>query len=179
MKRLLSLLYSGQIERWKQQVSLAIDSVVASGSAALATTQFLEASQVGPNALVALNTDLVLNTIVAQRDIPYNVATGVATLTAGRTYSLRAGGSMVNFAGGATFFDVTWVDATTNARLVSSVTGTWISVNENTNQAPSDAVEVLYTPTTNQTVKLRTVSGAGGTAEAVAGHFWAAITQVG
>lgn len=195
MGRLLDLLQAAagegslrsRLGLWRQEVSAAIDGVesavaaiVASGSAALSATQFLQVTQTGGNALVQLNTDLVLNEISAQRGVPYDTTTGIATLTAGRTYSLRAGGSMVSFVGGAPpFFDITWVDAVSNTPLVPNAVGTWIPVSDTANEAPSDAVEVVYTPTTNQTVKLRTVAGGGGTAQAVAGHFWSVVQQIG
>jgi hypothetical protein len=191
---------------WRQAISQSVDSVAASvaplaasvsslaasvaslaasGSAALAATQYMQATQVGGNALVQLNTDLVLNTLAISRGIPYNPVTGIATLTAGRTYSLRASGTLVTFAGAgaSAFFDITWVDAVSNAPLDANAVGTWMpvadAINGSANEAPSDAVEVLYQPASNQTVKLRSTASGGGTAQALAGHFWSAITQIG
>lgn len=165
--------------RFYLAIAEAIDAVLASGSAALAAAQYLEVAQTGGNGLVQLNADVVLNTVVAQQGIAYNTGTGVATLTAGRTYSLRAAGNIVNFVGGAPpFFDIAWVDAASNAPLSTSVAGTWIPVSDTANQAPSNAVEVVYKPSTNQTVKLRSTSSGGGTAQTVASHFWAVIQQI-
>jgi hypothetical protein len=170
---------ASRLGRFYLAIAEAIDAVLASGSAALAAAQYLEVAQTGGNGLVQLNNDVILNTIVAQQGIAYNTGTGVATLTAGRTYSLRAAGNIVNFVGGApAFFDITWVDATSNTALSASVVGTWIPVTENSNQAPSNAVELIYKPSTNQTVKLRSTSSGGGTAQTVAGHFWAVIQQI-
>lgn len=179
MKRLLSLLYSGQLKRWREQVSMALDAIVASGSAALAETQFLQAATSG-NVVVALNTDVVLDTVTEQRGIAYNPATGVATLTGGRTYSLRAGGSISNMIGGAPdFLDITWVDAATNTELQPTVVGTWIPVSDVSTTAPSNAVEVLYSPPSDQTVKLRVIGSGGGGGIVPDGHFWTVIEQIG
>ncbi len=184
MSRLLDILRSAGrtlndgLGSWRVQITRAVDDLVAAGGGSLAGAQYLQAGT-NANANVQLNTDLVLNTIVAQQGIAYNVATGVATLTAGKMYSLRASGEIVNFVGGAPpFFDITWVDAATNVALQAAITGTWIPVSDTSTSAPSDAVEVVYKPSTNQNVKLRTVGGGGGSALAAAGHFWSVIQQI-
>lgn len=171
---------SGPLGFFLQKLVKLVDTLLNAGALGLAGAEFLEVGQSGGNALVQLNTDLVLNTITIAQGIPYDPSTGVATLTAGRTYSLRAAGSMVSFIGGAPpFFDVTWVDAVSNAPLNSLAVGTWVPVSDVSNEAPSDSVEVLYQPSGNQTVKLRCTAGGGGTAQAVAGHFWGVIQQIG
>ncbi len=154
-----------------------VEALVESGAAGLVGAQYLQVGA-SANTLVTLNTDIVLDTILSQQGIPYDPLTGIATLTAGLTYSLRAAGSMANFVGGAPpFFDATWVDAQSNAPL-EPLLGTWIPVTDVNVEAPSNAVEVIYKPAATQQVKLRVLSGGGGTASAVQGHFWGVIQQI-
>jgi len=170
---------TGRFGRWAQEITKAVDSLLGAGALGLAGAQYLQAAQVGANGLVQLNTDVIPNTIVAQQGIAYNTATGVATLTAGRTYSMTVEGYIVSFVGGAPpFFDLAWVDAGTNTPLTLSVAGTWIPVSDTANAAPSESLELIYTPSTNQNVKVRCVSGGGGTAQTVASHFWLTIKQI-
>lgn len=165
--------------KWMLEVSKSIDTLLGAGALGFAGGQYLEVAQVGANGLVQVNVDVVPNTVIAQQGIAYNTGTGVATLTAGRTYRLVAAGSLVSFIGGAPpFFDITWVDATTNTPLDARVVGTWIPVSDTANAAPANQVELIYTAPSNQTVKLRSTSSGGGTAQTVASHFWAIIQQI-
>ena len=115
-----------------------------------------------------LNQTIILDTVVGNvnSQTSYNASTGVFTLTAGVTYDMSFTPSLISFTnltGGFLCYD--WVDATTNALLDTTGigTGTSIPVTETSGQIDNTTARVIYTPTTNQTVKLR-VTNANGTA---------------
>ena len=97
--------------------------------------------------------DIILNT-VNSGNIPFNTTTGIATLSAGKTYSIRAG---LSFNAGANYnIQYQLVDGSTNA-VISPVVEMVQSTN-GTNNIGGPQLEYTYTPTTNQTVKLRTTA---------------------
>jgi hypothetical protein len=109
----------------------------------------------------------ILDTIVGNinSQVSYNSSNGVFTLTAGVTYDMSFTPSFITFSNTTTgFFCYDWVDATTNALLDTTGigTGTSISSQDTTAQQDNATARVIYTPSTNQTVKLR-VSNANGT----------------
>ena len=115
-----------------------------------------------------LNQTIILDTVVGNvnSQVSYNSSTGVFTLTAGVTYDMSFTPSFISFTnltGG--FFCYDWVDATTNALLDASGigTGTSIPVTETSGQIDNPTARIIYTPSTNQTVKLR-CTNANGTA---------------
>ena len=110
----------------------------------------------------------ILNTVVSNvnSQVSYNSSTGVYTLTSGVTYDMSCSPSWITFSnptGGYLCYQ--WVDATTNSPLDSTGTGTGtaISSQDTTAQQDNTTARVIYTPNTNQTVKVR-VTSAGGTA---------------
>jgi len=108
--------------------------------------------------------DTVVGNVNSQAS--YNASTGVFTLTAGVTYDMSFTASFITFTnttGGYLCYD--WVDATTNALLDTTGigTGTVVPYTDTGVQTDNPTARVIYTPSTNQTVKLR-VSSANGTA---------------
>ena len=108
----------------------------------------------------------VLDTVVGNvnSQTSYNTSTGVFTLTAGVTYDMSFTPSFITFSnttGGYLCYE--WVDATTNARLDSTGTGigTAIPTTESGGQIDNPTARVIYTPSTNQTVKLYVTSASG------------------
>ena len=115
---------------------------------------------------VTTNTDLIFDTIRGSSGVSYNPGNGIFTLTANKTYELYAAPEFNSFSdtnSGYLVFE--WVDATYNTTLVNSgaIAGIAIPVIRNTNETSTSVVKMMYTPTTNQTVKLR-VTGATGSA---------------
>ena len=117
---------------------------------------------------VGNGSDFILNTVVGNvnSQVSYNSSTGVYALTSGVTYDMSCSPSWITFSnptGG--FLCYQWVDATTNSPLDSTGTGTGtaISSQDTTAQQDNTTARVIYTPNTNQTVKVR-VTSAGGTA---------------
>ena len=97
--------------------------------------------------------DIIFNTIGAGSTIPFNTVTGVATLTAGKTYNIRAG--LAWAAGGSYIISWGLFDAVTNLQLSQAVEQ--IQVQRSTDYIGSSNLDYTYTPTTNQTVKIRTL----------------------
>jgi hypothetical protein len=80
---------------------------------------------------------------------------GVFSLTAGITYDLNA--SLAIVGNGNFFFFFNWVDSVTNAVIGNCAGGEAVSVNFTTGalEGGTTPARVIYTPATNQTVKLR------------------------
>ena len=108
----------------------------------------------------------ILDTVVGNvnSQTSYNSSTGVITLTAGVTYDMSFTPSFITFTNStAGYLIYQWVDATTNTPLDSTGTGngTAIPTTDTTGQIDNATARVIYTPTTNQTVKLRVTAGVG------------------
>jgi hypothetical protein len=108
--------------------------------------------------------DIIFNYANVSSGISLNTSTGVFTLTANKTYKLFAELSFSNFsdtANGYIIYD--WVDATTNTRLATTGIGAGVgeNINRNTNEFNATSTTLIYTPTTNQTIKVRIVEGVG------------------
>ena len=115
----------------------------------------------GAAGTIGSGTDLINNNIV-EGNIPYNTGTGVFTLKAGKTYALSAALNAVSFSSGnngeAT---IQWVDAISNTALVSG-DGAWLAgTNVGTDNTTNSKVTTIWTPTADQTVKLRCTSAVG------------------
>jgi hypothetical protein len=87
---------------------------------------------------------------------------GVFSLTAGITYDLNA--SLAIVGNGNFFFTFNWVDSATNAVIGNCAGGEAVSVNYTTGalEGGTTPARVIYTPTTNQTVKLRILTSSNG-----------------
>ncbi|CAB4139678.1 hypothetical protein UFOVP352_10 [uncultured Caudovirales phage] len=101
------------------------------------------------------------------------LATGIFTLTAGKTYDLSTGVALNYGSTGDTFFE--WVDATTNTPLTGVKRAYLASyyAGLSTNSSLTG-----YTPNTNQTIKLRTLSSSGS-AVINSTHSWVKIVEMG
>jgi len=134
------------------------------------------------NSGMTTNSVMVFDTVLSGSGIPYNTSTGVFTLTGGKTYELYASLNWSGFSdasGGWMAYQ--WVDATAGTGLIPNNGAIALAepINRNTNETIQPGVKVLYTPTTNQTVKLM-VTGSSGTAT-TRGNFgcYATIMQIG
>ena len=108
--------------------------------------------------------DIIFNYAPVSSGISLNTSTGVFTLTAGKTYQLFAELSFSNFSDTVNGYEIyDWVDATTNTRLATTGVGAGVgeAINRNTNEFNATSTTLIYTPTTNQTVKVRIVEAAG------------------
>jgi hypothetical protein len=117
-------------------------------------------------------------------NIPYNSATGVFTLTAGKTYQLQAALRYVNSSlPGTGYLQYQWVDAASNTALFAAGVpgvGTVFDVTNTTSNGSQPIAMLTYTPTTNQPIKLRVV-GTSGTINLLGaqGQSYANIVELG
>lgn len=110
-------------------------------------------------------------------NIPYNTSTGVFTLSANKTYlfqaQVRANTPSVN----SSYIEYGFVDASTNTLLVNGTETITSSTTATGGYGSNPVINFIYTPTSNQTVKLRTTNNSNGTQTIVSGT--ANITQIG
>jgi hypothetical protein len=147
------------------------------------TEDYLQAGRITTSqAGVGLNTDLIFNSVTAQSgtsQISLNTTTGVVSLKAGVTYNLTASPSFGIFTNTTSgFLTYTWVDAVTNTPLVAGISGASTPATLTSADANQQLVSVVYTPSTNQTVKVR-VLGASGTAGLRTDFSFLSVTQIG
>ncbi|WP_412464287.1 beta strand repeat-containing protein [Flavobacterium mekongense] len=127
---------------------------------------------------IGTNSDYIPNNVVSG-NIPFNTTTGVATLTAGKTYRLSFSAFLNVFSsttGG--YADMRWVDATTNTPLVPTW-GAAFAGQTTFNSVPWVTPEIIYTPSTDQQVKLRVTPGGYGTCNYDPGFGGMIIQQIG
>ena len=129
-------------------------------------TDYIHAGRITSDQVgVGVGSDVIFNSTVVSSGISMNTSTGVFTLTAGKTYRLFGSVGFVNFSSATGWFIYQWVDATTNAAL--DTTGISVAVAEALNRDVSEfnatSANLIYTPSTNQTVKLRITDGNGTT----------------
>lgn len=134
------------------------------------TSQYLTVSRTGTDQNVSAGQDIILNNTVGG-NIPYNTSTGIVTLTAGNTYKFDVGLTAQNINISATY---ALVDANSNVQL--SQLGELLAVTVGANNHSSPLV-FTYTPTTNQTVKLRMISSSATIRSNLSSTM--SITQIG
>ena len=119
---------------------------------------YLQVRRAGATLNLAASTDIVFNTVVSG-NIGYATGTGVISLTAGKTYRFSATISMLSYSTINSWLTYALVDAATNTQISPS----FILLPMNYAAAESmGSLDFIYTPVTNQTVKLRVI-GASGT----------------
>jgi hypothetical protein len=131
-------------------------------------TNYIATTRTGSGQSVTTNTDIILNTTDKSvgSSVSYNTSTGVYTLTAGTTYELSFTPNW-SFSGSNNdpYVQYDWVDATTNTALDgdSGSFATAYSYNYNYAQQNQKIIsQLVYTPSTNQTVKIRVTSVQAG-----------------
>jgi hypothetical protein len=138
----------------------------------------LPANQTITTAQVAAGQDINLSATVSG-NIP-NV-NGVFTLTAGKTYKLDANLRLGAYGGANDQLIVAWVDSSNNMLASSTrITDIPTTFSSGGNYDSNSRAYLIYTPTTNQTVKLRTISGTVTTSVLVDNSAsFASIQQLG
>ena len=131
------------------------------------TVDYVKAVRTADSAVLAANSTIIFNS-VSSGNVPLNTTTGIFTLTAGKTYNMFG---MFRIDTGAA--DYTWVDGVSGTPIFASSLGTAQSTG--ISDVPA---ELIYTPSTNQTVKLN-VQGVGGSPVARGSYTYANITQIG
>ena len=110
-------------------------------------------------------------------NIPYNSTTGVFTLSANKTYLFQAQIRVNTPSANGNYIEYGFVDAISNALLVNGTETITSSTTSTAGYGSNPVINFIYTPISNQTVKLRTTSGTRGTQSVVSGT--ANITQIG
>ncbi|MBL7747364.1 MAG: hypothetical protein JNM19_08065 [Chitinophagaceae bacterium] len=142
------------------------------------TVQYAYAMRSTDQTGIGGNTNLVFDNLVVSNGIAYNTSTGVFTLTAGKTYRLSFGADFLSFSNNTSgYISTTWVDANTNTALVD-MNALAYPATTTSNAFASNNVEIIYTPSTNQAIRLRT-TGATGTATMNADNNYAIVQEIG
>jgi hypothetical protein len=110
-------------------------------------------------------------------NIPYNTSTGVFTLSANKTYLFQAQVRVNNPSAGGNYIEYGFVDAVSNALLVNGTQTITSSSTSTAGYGSNPVINFIYTPSSNQTVKIRTTSNTVGTQTVTSGT--ANITQIG
>jgi len=135
-------------------------SVLSQSAPVINTMDYLNVARITSDVTgMGQNSDLIFNSIVSG-NIPYNTTTGVATLSAGKTYELIGEPAFTSYSDATGGFNtIDWVDATTNVSLLPNFQSVGILVPSTRTVPECDNIEIhaIYTPTTNQTVKLRII----------------------
>jgi hypothetical protein len=147
-------------------------------------TDYIQVEKSSDQSFLSSGSDINFQVITATNSgIPHSA--GVFTLKAGKTYLLEATLCVNTFTSTSAYIWYSWVDATNNAQLDTSNGGatstgasgivtpsTWTS-----NDGYTSAARLIYTPSTNQTVKLRATDGSG-TCKVLTIGTRATITQI-
>ena len=110
-------------------------------------------------------------------NIPYNTSTGVFTLSANKTYLFQAQVRVNAPSAGGSYIEYGFDDAVSNALLVNGTQTITSSSTSTAGYGSNPVINFIYTPSSNQTVKIRTTSNTVGTQTVVSGT--ANITQIG
>ena len=122
------------------------------------------------------NQDLVFPTNFGG-NIPYNTTTGIFTLSANKTYLFQAQVRVNSPSAGGNYIEYGFVDAVLNTLLVNGTQTITSSSTSTAGYGSNPVINFIYTPSSNQTVKIRTTSSTVGTQTVVSGT--ANITQIG
>jgi len=110
-------------------------------------------------------------------NIPYNTSTGVFTLSANKTYLFQAQIRSNGASSDGSYIEYGFVDAASNTLLVNGTQTITSSTTRTSGFGSNPVINFIYTPTSNQTVKLRTTATTVGTQNITSGT--ANITQIG
>jgi hypothetical protein len=153
------------------------DIQVISGNAPV-TGQSVDYVSVGSINLTGVggNQDLIFSSNFGG-NIPYNSTTGFFTLSANKTYLFQAQVRVNTASANGNYIEYGFVDGISNTLLVNGTETITSSTTSTAGYGSNPVINFVYTPISNQTVKLRTTSGTRGTQSVVSGT--ANITQIG
>jgi hypothetical protein len=153
------------------------DIQVISGNAPV-TGQSVDYVSVGSINLTGVggNQDLIFSSNFGG-NIPYNSTTGFFTLSANKTYLFQTQVRVNTASANGNYIEYGFVDGISNTLLVNGTETITSSTTSTAGYGSNPVINFVYTPISNQTVKLRTTSGTRGTQSVVSGT--ANITQIG
>jgi hypothetical protein len=163
MGKFSGLLRSGQIKRWQEQISQAVDAAITAlggggASGLLSELDILETQRTSSNQTVANGETLLLQTtLFNQGDIAYDPGTGIYTLVPGKTYELAAYLHFINYGGDE--MQINWVQADTESFLDESLIGVYVADDGATSSSSSPGPHGIYKPAnaTEARIKLKNV----------------------
>jgi hypothetical protein len=118
--------------------------------------------------------DVILDTNLTSQGIAYNASTGVYTLTAGKTYRITSMIGWYNTTPG--YINFNWVDSSTNT-AINSVTITQANNGWATDQIDPLTADFIYTPVTNQSIKMRVYGSSNNTFSIIGGGTSKVVIQ--
>ena len=118
--------------------------------------------------------DVILDTNLTSQGIAYNASTGVYTLTAGKTYRITSTIGWYNTTPG--YINFNWVDSSTNT-AINSITITQANNSWATDQIDPLDADFIYTPVTNQSIKMRVYGSSNNTFSIMGGGASKVVIQ--
>ena len=118
--------------------------------------------------------DVILDTNLTSQGVTYNTSTGVYTLIAGKTYRITSTIGWYNTTPG--YINFNWVDSSTNT-AINSITITQANNNWATGQIDPLTADFIYTPVTNQSIKMRVYGSSNDTFQVMGGGASKVVIQ--
>ena len=118
--------------------------------------------------------DVILDTNLTSQGVTYNTSTGVYTLIAGKTYRITSTIGWYNTTPG--YINFNWVDSSTNT-AINSITITQANNNWATGQIDPLTADFIYTPVTNQSIKMRVYGSSNDTFSIMGGGASKVVIQ--
>jgi hypothetical protein len=150
-------------------------ATIATASSPDQTVDYVSVSTISQSA-IGDNRDLIF-TSNNGGNVPYNTSTGVFTLSANKTYLFQAQIRSNGASSDGSYIEYGFVDAASNTLLVNGTQTITSSTTRTSGFGSNPVINFIYTPTSNQTVKLRTTATTVGTQNITSGT--ANITQIG
>jgi hypothetical protein len=156
------------IKTWAKVIQLNPTVAVQATATGTVNNDYIQAAKSTAQASVSKNSTINFDTVVASSNtIPF--ANNAFTLTAGKTYELDASLVTNTFSSTAAYIWYSWVDATTltpldtvgGSAVSSESSGVTTPMTWTANDGYYGSAKLIYTPNTNQTVKLYATDGSG------------------
>jgi len=156
------------VKTWAKVKQLNPTIAVQATATGTVNNDFIQAAKSTAQASVSKNSTINFDTVVASSNtIPF--ANNAFTLTAGKTYELDASLVTNTFSSTSAYIWYSWVDATTltpldtvgGGAVSSESSGVTTPMTWTANDGYYGSAKLIYTPNTNQTVKLYATDGSG------------------
>jgi hypothetical protein len=132
-----------------------------------ATTQYVDSdylyvARLNTSAVnIGLNSDIIFESVQQQKNIAYNAATGLFTLTAGKMYEIRASLSFGGYTDPNAWMVIVFVNSANTSPMTPRVAMVGQPENRNTNESNRKDCSFLFSPTATSDFKFRVVESSG------------------